>query len=161
MKKLLISLIIASSTITLFSAAALAASQPANEAVGPFTGQFSGTVYGDENSETTLTLDLTDEDTIVSGTASLDGGLLVNAGGMCGSVVLPASSMWAEGETSASDPHELTAEAKIDVGTFTVTVAVAGELSADGETLEVEAEIDTPWICGRDPVIMGTLTKVS
>ena len=161
MKKLLTSAFITLTTIALFSSVALAASEPANEETKPFTGTFTGFVIGDNDTETTLTLELTDEDNEITGTASLGGGLLVDAGGLCGSSVLPAASMWATGETSTKHPDELTAEAQIDVGPFVVTVEVTGELAADGETLAVEAEIDTPWMCGRDPVITGTLTKVS
>jgi hypothetical protein len=161
MKKLFAALFMALTTVTLLSVTTFAASDTTATDDGPFTGTFTGSVTGDDDTEATLTLDLTDEDNIGAGTASLGGGLLVDAGGMCGSMVLPASSMWAEGEKSAKHPDELSAEAKINVGKIKVTVAVAGELSADGETLEVEAKIDTPWMCGRDPVIMGTLTKVS
>lgn len=161
LKKLLASVFITLTTIALFSSAALAAPNTANEETAPFTGTFTGTVIGDNDTETTLTLDLTDQDNTITGITSLGKGLLVDAGGLCGSTILPAASIWAEGETSAKHPDQLTAEAQIDVGPFVVTVEVTGELSADGETLAVEAEIDTPWMCGRDPVITGTLTKVS
>ncbi len=159
MKKLVAGIFIALMTLSIAGVTAFAA--PSSDNAGPFEGVFSGIVYGDNGSQTTLTLDLTDQDNLVTGTASLGRGLIINAGGLCGSGVLPASSMWAEGETSARHPDELTAEAKLDVGAFIVTVEVEGELAKDGETLAVEAEIDTPWICGRDPVITGTLTKVS
>ncbi|MCP4358186.1 MAG: hypothetical protein GY796_09255 [Chloroflexi bacterium] len=161
MKKLTVGLLITLVTLSILSVTAFAAPTKQNAETGPFEGVFTGTVTGDNNSKTTLTLDLNDEDNLVAGTASLGGGLLVDAGGFCGSAVLPASSMWAEGGKTAAHPDELAAEATIDVGGFEVTVEVTGELSDDGDTLDVEAKIDTPWMCGRDPVIMGTLTKVS
>lgn len=166
MKKLFLGLFTALTATLVLSLTAMAAPAALNapldkEEIGPFEGTFSGIVMGDKGSQTTLTVDLTDRDYEVTGNISLGGGLIVDAGGFCGNAVLPASAIWAEGETTASHPDELSAEATIDVGRFDVIVTVDAELSEDGETMDVEAEIDTPWMCGRDPVIQGTLTKSS
>ncbi|MCL4261985.1 MAG: hypothetical protein KJ069_02160 [Anaerolineae bacterium] len=144
--------------LVLLSVTAFAA--PPKPAAGPFEGVFTGTVTGDLGSQTTLTLDLTDRANLVAGEATLGTGLKVNAGQVCGTAVVPAGVIWAEGEKSPRRPRELSAESTIEVSGMEVTVEVDGELSADGKTLDVTAKIDTPWICGRDPVITGTLTKV-
>lgn len=158
MKKLTTGLLIAFAALVLLSVTAFAA--PPKPAAGPFEGVFTGTVKGDLGSQTTLTLDLTDRANIVSGEATLGTGLKVNAGQVCGTAVIPAGAIWAEGEKSSRRPRELSAESTIEVTGMEVTVEVEGELSADGKTLDVTATIDTPWICGRDPVITGTLTKI-
>ncbi len=158
MKKLTTGILVALVALVLMSVTAFAA--PASKpTAGPFEGVFTGTVKGDLGSQTTLTLDLTDRANIVSGEATLGTGLKVNAGQVCGTAVIPAGVMWAEGEKSSRRPRELSAESTIEVTGMEVTIEVEGELSADGKTLDVTAKIDTPWICGRDPVIMGTLTK--
>jgi hypothetical protein len=159
MKKLWIGLWMALTVLALLSVTAFAA--PAKGAAGPFEGVFTGTVKGDNGSKTTLTLDMADRQNVVSGEATLGKGLVVNAGGVCGKIAIPASSMIAEGEKSPKHPDELSAEATIEVNGMEITVEVEGEISADGETLDVTAKINTPWMCGRDPVITGTLTKVN
>lgn len=158
MKKLTTGLLIAAAALVLLSVTAFAA--PPKPAAGPFEGVFTGTVTGDLGSKTTLTLDLTDRANIVSGEATLGTGLKVNAGKVCGTAVVPAGAIWAEGEKSPRRPRELSAASTLEVSGMEVTIEVEGELSADGKTLDVTAKIDTPWICGRDPVIMGTLTKI-
>lgn len=162
MKKYVTGIIIAVMAILVLTVPAFAESKNSHDDndAGPFKGVFRGRVAGDYGSKAFLTLNLTDRDYNVEGTASLGSGLKVNAGGFCGSASLPARSMWAEGTKSPKRPNELAIEAPIDVGGFEVTVEVEGKLSADGETLEVEATIDTPWVCGRDPVISGTLTRI-
>ena len=159
MKKLTTGLLIAFAALVLLSVTAFAA--PPKPAAGPFEGVFTGTVKGDLGSQTTLTLDLTDRANLVEGEATLGTGLKVNAGQVCGTAVIPAGVIWAEGEKSSHRPRELSAESTIEVSGMEVTIEVDGELSANGKTLDVTAKIDTPWICGRDPVITGTLTKVS
>lgn len=159
MKKLTTGLLIALTALVLMSVTAFAA--PVNKpAAGPFEGEFTGTVKGDLGSQTTLTLDMTDRENLVSGEATLGEGLKVKAG-VCGTAVVPAGLFLAEGETSPRHPDELSAEAALQVKGMAVNIVVEGELSADGETLDMTARIDLPWICGRDPVITGTLTKVS
>ena len=161
MKKLITGFFLAALALTLVTAITFAGQGETNASADAFIGTFTGTVAGDKGSETTITLDIDSIGHTVTGNASLGRGLIVDAGGFCGAATLPATSMRAEGVVSASNPDELTADATIDVGNFEVKVEVTGELSADGESMELAAEIDTPWLCGRDPVITGTLTKVT
>jgi hypothetical protein len=159
MKKVTIALLLSVTAVITLITTTFAATQPA-PATGPFTGTFTGTVNGDRGSKTTLTLDLTDQDHTIAGTTSLGGGLVINAGGLCGTAVLPTSTLWAEGSSTAKHPDQLNATTTIDVGSFIVTVDVDGDLSADGETLDLTAKINTPFMCGRDPIITGTLTRL-
>lgn len=126
----------------------------------PFTGTFSGTAYGDFNSSAPITLELTQVGNRVTGTAVIEDGLKINAGGMCGSFDVPASSASASGSTAARQPRTLTARIPFEIEGFTITADVAGQLSADGEELEVEVKINTPMLCRYDPVISGTLSAV-
>lgn len=158
MKKLTTGLLITLVALVLLSVTAFAV--PPKPATGPFEGTFTGTVKGDLGSQTTLTLDLTDRANIVSGEATLGTGLKVNAGKVCGTAVVPGGTIWAEGEKSPRKPRELSAASTLEVSGMDVTIEVSGQLAADGKTLDVTAKIDTPWICGRDPVITGTLTKI-
>lgn len=159
MKKTLVGTFSALALLLLLSVTAFAAPGSRGPAAGPFEGIFTGTVTGDSGSRAEITLDLTDRDNVVTGTAELGSGLVVDAGRVCGRAALPASTLTATGEKSPRRSNELTIEAPIDVGPFEVTIEVEGELSADGELLAAEAKIDVPWICGRDPVISGTLAR--
>jgi hypothetical protein len=162
-RKLMAGLVMAGLALFLVSVTAFAAPPqlPKVPVAGPFQGEFTGQVTADRGSKATITLDLTDQNNLVAGTVTLGKGLVVNAGGVCGTAVVPAGTILAEGEKLAKHPRDLSAEATMDVGGMEVTIEVEGELSADGETMDVSAKINTPWMCGRDPVIMGTLTKVS
>lgn len=160
MKKLILGMTIAVMAFSIMSVPAFAASKESKDVAGPFEGEFKGTVHGDYGSTATLILDLTDRENIVAGTAALSSGLKVNAGGFCGKATVPASSIWVEESKSSKHPDEIAAEATIDMGSFVVNIEVEGQLSDDGETLDVQAKIDTPWICGRDPIISGILTKI-
>lgn len=160
-RKLMAGLVMAGLALFLVSVTAFAAPASKAPVAGPFQGEFTGQVTADRGSKATITLDLTDQNNLVAGTVRLGKGLVVNAGGVCGTAVVPAGSILAEGEKLAKHPRDLSAEATMDVGGMEVTIEVEGELSADGKTMDVSAKINTPWMCGRDPVIMGTLTKVS
>jgi hypothetical protein len=126
-----------------------------------FTGVFTGMAYGDFNSSAPITLELTQVGNRVTGTAVIEDGLTINAGGMCGAFDVPASSASANGNVTARQPRTLTARIPFEIEGFTITADVAGQLSADGEELEVEVKINTPMLCRYDPVINGTLSAVN
>lgn len=133
--------------------------QPATSG-GPFTGTFEGYLYGDRNSRAPVELVLVQKGSEVTGTIVLDRGLVVNAGN-CGVVAVPAGSQTAAGQTSSTNLRQIVAEATIEVSGLNVDIELEGEVSRDGETITVTAEIDLPWLCGRDPVISGTFLKAN
>lgn len=154
-KKLLISTLLG---IILTAVFAMTAAAAGSSKTAAFNGTFSGTVYGDKRSKTTLTLDLDQNGREVDGTVTLGSGLRVNAGGFCGVVAVPAATFDTSTTLASRTSHRLISAAKVNVGNgVVVTIEVDGELSADSETLDITATIDTPFLCGRDPVITGTL----
>ena len=40
-----------------------------------------------------------------------------------------------------------------------VKIKLDGDVSADGDEISAKAKVDLPWLCGRDPVLSGTLYK--
>ncbi len=142
-------------TVLSTSAAPLADNQVQ---ASPFTGTFAGPIYGDNNSSATMTLKLEQTGNKVTGTAYLTDGLYIKAGN-CGNAYVPASVQAAEGAVSAKNPDLLYAEANLNVSGINVTIDLVGELN-DGE-LETLAKIDLPWLCGTDPILSGTLEKIS
>lgn len=146
--------------MTYFVASAQAASpRPSATSGGLFTGSFSGVLYGDDGSEAPIELELVQDGRVVSGDLTVGRGLLIN-GGNCGAVAVPETTQSAAGTTTARAPRHLDAGATFKVQGITVTIDLDGDLSRDGQTLTSAATIDLPWLCGRDPVIAGELTRI-
>lgn len=158
MKKLSIGLLVTLVLFSIVSSPALAGTQAALRDRGPYEGTFSGYVYGDKGSRAELTLDLTHRGDLVTGTAELGEGLYVSAGRCGGSMLAPAVQE-VRGETLPRNPNMIQAETEFTVSGIKIGVELVSDLSKDGETLEAEVEIDIPWICGRDPVLTGTLSR--
>jgi len=135
------------------SAAPAAASNP-----GPYEGTFNGTVYAPDRSSAPMSLILTHRGNVVDGTVFIGDGLNIDAG-MCGSASIPATSVYANGNTSASNPKNLSARSSFDVSGVNVTVDLNSQVS--GDKLNATAKIDLPWLCGGDPVLNGTLYRAS
>ncbi len=157
MKKLFLSLFVVMALFGGTAAATFAA--PAEKSSEPFTGTFSGTVYGDNDTTAPMTLTLVQDGDEVTGTAAMGEGLYVDAG-LCGSGYIPASSQTAAGEISARNPNHLEAQAAFDISGFRVNIDLDGFL-VDADTLEAETKIDLPWLCGTDPVLYSSLERVT
>lgn len=127
---------------------------------GPFTGTFTGYLEGDRGSRAPVELELVQTGREVEGTVTIGRGLLVN-GGNCGVAAVPAGSQTAAGLTAATNSRHIDAGVTVQVSGLTVKIDLDGDLSRDGETLTAEAEVDLPWLCGRDPVIAGVFVKES
>jgi hypothetical protein len=158
-KKIIIGLLATLSILVL--ATLTAGASPATAAAaktGPFEGEFEGYLYGDDGSRAPIALDLTHRDRTVKGTVTLGKGLVVN-GKRCGTATVPAGVIGASGQTSATNRNHLTASSSFEVSGIEVTVDLDGTLSRDGRTVNAEAKIDLPWLCGRDPILSGTLSK--
>ena len=56
--------------------------------------------------------------------------------------------------------RHLTANIPFQVSGMDITARATGDLAADGQELNFEVKIDTPLLCGRDPIISGTLLPV-
>ncbi len=134
--------------------------QPATTSGGPFTGTFSGYLEGDRGSRAPVELELVQTGREVEGIVTIGSGLIVN-GGNCGVAAVPTGSQTAVGRTSATNLRYIEASTSVAVSGLTVKIDLAGNVSRDGETLTADAEIDLPWLCGRDPVISGVFTKES
>ncbi len=162
MKKWIFGIILALGMISMGGiGSAFAAGTTTAVSTPPFTGTFEGTVYGDFGSSAPLTLELTQRGNVVEGTAVIGEGLEVNAGGVCGTAVVPATSASAEGTTSRRQPRHLTADIPFAVSGMNITARITGDLSTNGEELDVTVKVDTPFLCGRDPIISGTLITIN
>jgi hypothetical protein len=142
----------------------VALAEPVNAAVssqkaGPLEGTFRGRAQGDRTSSAPITLTITQRGNNVNGTMALGTGLRLDAGG-CGAVVLPALTQSATGRSHPARPRSFTFSSRRNIADSPVSVGVNGRLSADGRILTFQATIDLPDVCGRDPIITGTLWSV-
>jgi hypothetical protein len=126
---------------------------------GLFTGTYEGILLGEDGSEAPVTLELTQAGRAVTAEIAVGRGLLVD-GGVCGVATVPAGSQSGAGRVPTNSPRHLDATAEYVVQGINVGLTLSGDLSRDGQTLTTTARIDLPWLCGRDPVITGELTRV-
>ena len=165
MKRAIIGLLLSVGALVALTATASAAGKDDRpdyerpKAKNHFDGTFRGTIYGDKGSSAPIELQLTQNGRRVVGNVELGSGLYVN-GGMCGAGYVPGGAQSAGGQVSASNPRRLYAESAFKVSGFKVTIDLVGVASADGEEVDAQAKIDLPWLCGRDPVLSGTLYRV-
>jgi len=125
---------------------------------GPYEGIFTGNVNGDNNSQAPITLVLTHRGEDVEGVVSLGEGLYVNAG-MCGGANVPPSEQSFTVKTQPGKPRELSTQLAFNVGNYQVGVDLESLISDDGKMITSQVGIDLPWICGRDPMLTGTLYR--
>lgn len=159
MKKFLVLGLVA--VIGLFAVIAVPGASAAPAAAlsaGPYEGTFNGTVYAPNGSSAPMSLILTHRGRTVDGTVFIGEGLSIDAG-MCGSAAIPASSVYANGKTSASNPKVLSTSSSFNVSGIDVTVGLNSKIQ--GDTLNASAKIDLPWLCGGDPVLNGTLYRAA
>lgn len=131
---------------------------PLPNAAAPFTGTFAGTLSGDNGSSAPATLSLVQTGNQVSGRIEAGPGLLID-GGNCGAQAVPAGAPAAAGQTDPNNPNRLQAAINFEVQGLTITLNLGAEMSPDGQTMAVQATVDLPFICGRDPVISGTFAR--
>jgi hypothetical protein len=62
--------------------------------------------------------------------------------------------------THPNDPSQIQMKTSVKVSNFDIGVTLNSKMSTDG-TINATGSIDLPWICGRDPQLSGTLSKVS
>jgi hypothetical protein len=147
-------------------AAALPPAQPGGNpapiggqpAAGGFNGTFAGTLNGDNGSAALGTLTLTQTGDTVSGQLAIGPGLALDAGS-CGAQSVPELVQTATGTVDPAAPNSLRTTGSIPVGGFTIGVVLTAELAPDGQSLAARADLDLPFLCGRDPAISGTFSR--
>lgn len=142
------------------SATPPAAALPAVGSAGQsaFNGVFAGTLTSDDGSTAPVTLDLTQTGTTVAGDITIGQGLNID-GGNCGQQAVPSGSRSVTGQTDPSNPNHIEVTAGYNVQGFDVTAEFVADLSGDGNTLNSQIAIKLPFLCGRSPVITGTLQR--
>ncbi len=128
--------------------------------LGPFTGTFAGTVTGENDSSATLQLELVQRGRQIEGTATIGEGLVVEAGGLCGSFPIPATTLSASDELDQVDGRRLSTTSDVEVSGFVVPVELEATLSPDGQTVEAVATVYPPALCTNDPTVTATLRRV-
>ncbi|MCO5181526.1 MAG: hypothetical protein M9896_15905 [Candidatus Promineofilum sp.] len=125
---------------------------------GGFNGVYRGTLSGDNGSTAIGTLTLTQTGNAVSGQLDIGPGLVLDAGS-CGAQSVPQLTQTAAGAVDPATPNRLQTTGSIPVSGFTIGVTLTAELAPGGQTLAARADLDLPFICGRDPVISGTFNR--
>lgn len=159
MKRSLIVIIAVLAILLTTAAGAYAGPEAASTGkVGPYEGRFEGDAYGDRSSSAPIVLNLTHRGNQVEGIVYIGEGMVVS-GGFCGTVNVPATTQYVEGQTIRWNPNRLVVKPTFDLGGFELKVDFESNVSADGEVITAKAEIDLPWFCGRDPVLTSTLYR--
>ena len=142
------------------AASALAAPSQATSTTGPYEGRFQGRVASANGSSAPLSVTLTHQGDKVAGVATLGEGLEVQTR-FCGSAIVPSRSENLSGQTQPGQPRHLEATSAFNVEGLAITVYFSSDVSTDGKTIQGTTTLDLPWFCGGDPVLSGTLHKVS
>jgi len=133
---------------------------PVLEEFGPFTGTFVGAMTGDDSSSAPLALALVQSGNHIAGTATLEEGLVVRAG-VCGSFPIPAITLNIDEELEEAGERRLSTTANVAVGGFEIPVQLEATMDPDGDTVTAQATMYPPSLCGTDPTVSATLTRVS
>jgi hypothetical protein len=158
MQRILIGMLVLIAVIFVAATAASAAPLPAEPVTGPYEGVFYGYIHSDNGSKAPMILELSHRVNQVKGNIYLGEGLYVDAG-MCGAGNVPAGQQFASGQTLSGDPSQLQASTNFQVQGFDIGVDLVSRVAPDGNSLDAEAKIDLPWLCGGDPTISGTLVR--
>lgn len=130
----------------------------AESAATGFNGTFNGTLLGDGGSSAPATLTLAQDGASVSGTITVGQGLWVD-GGNCGQTAVPGGTVAAGGQLDPANANRLDASSMFNVQGLAIELSLVGELSADSQSINAQATIDLPLLCGRDPQISGSFTR--
>ena len=136
------------------------AETPGTEELGPFTGTFAGTVFGDRESSAPLELTLVQRGRQIEGAAVLGDGLIVSAGGVCGSFPIPAITLNASDELDQANERHLSTTTNVAVSGFEIPVVLEATLGPDGRTVVAEATMYPPALCRNNPSVTATLLRI-
>jgi cytoskeletal protein RodZ len=123
-----------------------------------FNGRFAGTLASDDGSTAPVSLDLTQTGSTVAGDIAIGDGLSID-GGNCGAQAIPAGARSVSGQVDPSNPNHIEVAAGYEVQGFNITAALSADLSPDGNSLNGRINLSLPFLCGRNPVITGSLTR--
>ena len=137
------------------TAAPIATLPPAGAA---FNGTFAGTFTSDDGSSAPLSVVLSQNGTAVAGDIAIGQGLTID-GGNCGVQAIPSGTRAISGQADPANPNHIEATTAFDAQGLTVTVQFVADVSADGNTLTSAVRILLPFLCGREPVLSGTLAR--
>ena len=123
-----------------------------------FNGRFAGTLTSDDGSTAPVSLDLTQTGSTVAGDIAIGDGLTID-GGNCGAQAIPAGTRSVSGQVDPSNPNHIEVSAGYEVQGFTITAELSADLAADGNSLNGQINLSLPFLCGRNPVITGSLAR--
>lgn len=123
-----------------------------------FNGRFAGTLTSDDGSTAPVSLDLTQTGSTVAGDIAIGDGLTID-GGNCGAQAIPAGARSVSGQVDPSNPNHIEVSAGYEVQGFTITAALIADLAPDGNSLNGRINLSLPFLCGRNPVITGSLAR--
>lgn len=123
-----------------------------------FNGRFAGTLTSDDGSTAPVSLNLTQTGSTVAGDIAIGDGLTID-GGNCGAQAIPSGSRSVSGQTDPSNPNHIEVSAGYEVQGFTITAELLADLSPDGNSLNGRIDLSLPFLCGRNPVITGSLAR--
>ena len=126
---------------------------------GPYEGSFSGTVSSDNGSQAPISMNLTHRGDVVEGSVSLGNGLSVN-GGVCGTVDVPSVEQHITGTSQPDNPNQISTQMAFEVSGINIVVDLNSQISSDGSVIQAQTAIDLPWLCGRDPLLSGSLNRI-
>ncbi len=127
-------------------------------ATGGFNGAFSGTLITANGTSAPATLTLTQTGGNVTGQVEIGPGLTIDAG-TCGSQAVPELVQSVAAAVDPAAPNRIQSVGGVPVGGFNVGVVLTADLAPDGQSVAARADLDLPFLCGRDPSISGTFTR--
>lgn len=136
------------------------AAQAASDS-GLYQGNFTGTAIGDRDTSAPLTLNMTQNGSVVTGVAAVGEGIKVDTGGfICpGLVAVPAVKLGFSGNVSQEDPRHMEAGSGLTVSGLTITADVLTDLSLDNKTMALQLKLNIPQPC-RSTILTANLTRV-
>lgn len=124
------------------------------------SGTFEGTAHGDKKSTADIAVAITaNDDDSLTAEVVLGPGLKANAGGLCGTIAVPATSMPAVLPHTAVQGNQISGQIPLDVGGFTIPLHIDGTLTNGGQLLDIDITVETPSLCWYNPEISGQLVK--
>jgi hypothetical protein len=123
-----------------------------------FNGRFAGTLTSDDGSTAPVSLDLTQTGSTVAGDIAIGDGLTID-GGNCGAQAIPAGGRSVSGQVDPSNPNHIEVSAGYEVQGFNITAELIADLAPDGNSLNGQINLSLPFLCGRNPVIAGSLAR--
>jgi hypothetical protein len=116
-----------------------------------FDGIFKGAILGDHGSLALLTWVLAQKDNKVHGKATLGEGLKADTGDLVcpGLISIPPGLVEIIGEIDPQNPLHLETNSSYSDSSVTVDINVKAYLSENGQAINIQLDLKTPWPCRR------------